>query len=69
MIAKHPEEAALFIANSKRAHWHDRALWFVREKRDKMAHSVPEWEQLRSTAAQIKGYVLTHLDELLVQFT
>jgi len=69
MIAKHPEEAALFVANSKRAHWHDRALWFVREKRDKMAHSVPEWEQLRSTATQIKGYVLTHLDELLVQFT
>lgn len=68
MIAKHPEEAARFVANSERAQWHDRALWFVRQKRDKMAQSVPEWEQLRSTASEIKGYVLTHLDELLVQF-
>ncbi|MBL4885716.1 MAG: lactate utilization protein, partial [Planctomycetaceae bacterium] len=68
MIAKHPEEAAKFVANKERAQWHDRALWFVREKRDKMAHSVPEWEHLRETASAIKGHVLTHLDELLVQF-
>lgn len=68
MVAKHPEEAARFVADLERARWHDRALWFVREKRDRMAHTVPEWEQLRQTATEIKQYVLTHLDQLLLQF-
>jgi len=68
MIAKHPVEAAKFVANHERAQWHDRALWFVREKRDRMAQSVPEWEQLRQTATEIKQYVLTHLDQVLLQF-
>lgn len=68
MVAKHPEAAAEFVANDERAHWHDGALWFVREKRDRMAHSLPEWETLRETASGIKNYVLSHLSELLVQF-
>ncbi|MEZ5947705.1 MAG: hypothetical protein R3C12_00395 [Planctomycetaceae bacterium] len=68
MVAKHPDEAARFVADLERARWHDRALWFVREKRDRMAHTVPEWEQLRQTATEIKQYVLTHLDQLLLQF-
>ena len=24
-----------FVANDERMHWHDQALWFVREKRDR----------------------------------
>ena len=68
MIAKHPQEASRFVADLDRAKWHDRALWFIREKRDRMAHSVPEWELLRDKATAIKQYVLTHLDRLLEQF-
>lgn len=68
MIAKHPELAAEFVANGERAHWHDQALWFVRSKRDNMAHSLPEWEALRQTASDTKDYVLSHLDEMLTQF-
>ncbi|MCG6157571.1 lactate utilization protein B [Rubinisphaera margarita] len=69
MIAKkHPQAAAEFVANIDRAHWHDQALWFVREKRDRMAHSLPEWETLRQTATEIKDYVLSHADEVLLEF-
>ena len=64
----HPSAAAKFVANDKRAHWHDKALWFVREKRDRMAHGLPEWEILRETAAAIKAHTVTHLADLLEQF-
>jgi L-lactate dehydrogenase complex protein LldF len=64
----HADDAALFVANNERAHWHDQALWFVRVKRDRMANSLPEWETLRETASQIKAYVVSHLAELLEEF-
>ena len=64
----HPEAAARFIANADRAHWHDKALWFVRVKRDRMAHAVPEWEALRALASQIKRHTLSRLPEYLVDF-
>lgn len=65
---EHASNANQFVANVDRAHWHDQALWFVRTKRDRMAQSLPEWEQLRSHASAIKGYTLAHLGELLEQF-
>jgi L-lactate dehydrogenase complex protein LldF len=64
----HPEAATRFVANRDRAHWHDQALWFVRAKRDRAAGVIPEWEELRDRAAQIKRYTLDHLGELLEQF-
>jgi L-lactate dehydrogenase complex protein LldF len=64
----HPSAAARFVANQERAHWHDRALWFVRSKRDKAAATVPEWETLREQAAGIKRYTMAHLADLLEQF-
>ncbi len=38
----HPATAAEFVKDSERAHWHDGALWFVRQKRDRAAASLPE---------------------------
>ena len=64
----HPEAATRFVANRDRAQWHDQALWFVRAKRDRAAGVIPEWEELRDRAAQIKRYTLDHLGELLEQF-
>ena len=64
----HAEAAEDFVKDDKRTHWHDETLWHVREKRDVAAHKLPEWEQLRANASQIKDYVLSHLDELLVEF-
>ncbi|MDP7267490.1 MAG: lactate utilization protein B [Pirellulales bacterium] len=64
----HPQEAARFLANAKRAKWHDEALWFVRSKRDMAAADIPEWEQLRQQASQIKAHTIANLKTYLQQF-
>ena len=65
---EHPKLAAQFVADRGRTKWHDSALWFVREKRDRMARSVPEWEQLREWASQVKRHTVAHMAEYLEQF-
>jgi L-lactate dehydrogenase complex protein LldF len=64
----HAEKAKQFLSDRERARWHDETLWLVRTKRDGAAFQVPEWEQLRDAASQIKRHVLDHLDEYLIQF-
>jgi L-lactate dehydrogenase complex protein LldF len=64
----HAAAAALFTADEARTDWHDEALWFVRQKRDAAAASVPDWEELRLRASSIKEHALSHLDEYLTQF-
>jgi L-lactate dehydrogenase complex protein LldF len=64
----HPLKAQEFISDKQRARWHDQALWFVREKRDKAAQSIPEWEQLRETAAGIKTHTLSRWADYLEEF-
>lgn len=64
----HSEAASLFNKNEERVNWHDETLWFVREKRDKSAHQIPEWELLRETASQIKMNVLSNIHDYLVEF-
>ena len=65
---KHAQKATRFIADEPRTDWHDQALWFVRQKRDLAAHSVPEWESLRELASQIKLHTLANLSEYLETF-
>ncbi|MBK8951856.1 MAG: lactate utilization protein [Chitinophagaceae bacterium] len=64
----HATLAKEFIKDSPRTDWHDETLWFVRHKRDKAAHSLPEWEQLREWASQIKNHALSNLDSYLEEF-
>lgn len=64
----HATLAAGFIQDEKRTNWHDETLWFVRQKRDKAAHTLPEWEQLREWASQIKNHALSRMDFYLEQF-
>ncbi len=64
----HPQLANVFARNADRAHWHDGALWFVRQKRDRQASLIPEWEELRELAGQIKTHTLVNLADILVQF-
>jgi len=64
----HAVKSQAFVENSDKAHWHDEALWFIREKRDKQVHGIPEWERLRETASQIKGHTLSKLDTYLIAF-
>ena len=67
-MSNHAANAAEFIAQPGRAHWHDQSLWFVRARRDKSARSLPEWEQLRETAAAIKAHTVANLADYLEQF-
>ncbi len=64
----HPTAAAKFVADHDRAHWHDQALWFVRSNRDRAANSVPEWEELREQASQIKLHTMSRLADYLEEF-
>lgn len=64
----HAKAANRFTADEDRARWHDGALWFVRQKRDRMARSLPEWEHLRKLAEQIKAHTLADLPKYLEQF-
>lgn len=64
----HASLSAVFNKDEKRVDWHDKTLWFVREKRDKAARQVAEWEKLRSLASQVKENVLGNLHNYLVQF-
>ncbi|MEO7047680.1 MAG: lactate utilization protein B [Ferruginibacter sp.] len=64
----HAKAARQFIKDEPRTDWHDETLWFIREKRDKAAHGIPEWEQLREWASNIKDHSLSNLDNYLIQF-
>jgi L-lactate dehydrogenase complex protein LldF len=64
----HPEEAQKFNQDKERTHWHDETLWFVRTKRDRAVKAIPEWEQLRELASQIKTNVMSNLDNYLIEF-
>jgi len=65
---KHPDLAAKFISDTEKMKWHDKALWFVREKRDIQAHKLTEWEELRAKADEIKAHTLSKLDFYLEEF-
>ena len=68
MKITHAELAEKFIADEPRTDWHDDTLWFVREKRDKAAHGIPEWEELREWASKIKDHTLSNLSDYLSEF-
>jgi L-lactate dehydrogenase complex protein LldF len=65
---EHSSAASIFNKDVDRVDWHDETLWFVREKRDKAAFQLPEWETLRETASQIKNNVLSNMHDYLIEF-
>ncbi|QJD95253.1 lactate utilization protein [Mucilaginibacter robiniae] len=64
----HAELAEIFNRDEERVDWHDETLWWIRQKRDKITHQLPEWESLRDMASQIKFNVLSNLSTYLQQF-
>lgn len=69
MSTKHSKAAEIFLENRSHASWHNEALWFVREKRDRISKDIPEWEELRELSSKIKMHTVSHLDTYLEQFT
>jgi L-lactate dehydrogenase complex protein LldF len=67
-IKDHAELAEEFNRDEERVNWHDETLWWIRKKRDNIVHKLPEWEQLREAASQIKLNVLSDLHNYLQQF-
>ena len=68
MSTSHSKAAKKFLQNSKQADWHNETLWIVRSKRDRLSKQVPEWEELRNKAQEIKLYSSSHWVDLLTQF-
>lgn len=64
----HAALADKFNADEPRVDWHDKTLWFIREKRDRAAWQLGEWENLREVASLIKDNVLSNLPGYLEQF-
>jgi hypothetical protein len=46
----------------------DKLLWMLRMRRDAAARQVPEWEELRNLASEIKEHTLTNLSDYLIEF-
>jgi L-lactate dehydrogenase complex protein LldF len=67
-MMNHSEAAEVFTEDIDRTTWHDKTLWFVREKRDKAVFQIPEWEALREAGSRIKHNALSNLDEYLLEF-
>jgi len=60
--------AEAFIADARHEENHDRVLWRLRQHRDQQRDLIPEWEELRELAGQIKEHTLTHLPDYLEEF-
>jgi L-lactate dehydrogenase complex protein LldF len=67
-MTAHAKRAAEFISDESYTHWHDQALWYVRQNRDNASKSLPEWESLRQAADTIKAHTLEHLSWYLKRF-
>jgi L-lactate dehydrogenase complex protein LldF len=62
------EAAKRFLAAPRHQKQHDERLWTLRQRRDDQMWSIPEWEELRTLASDIKEHTLSHLDTYLEMF-
>ncbi|RCH53877.1 4Fe-4S ferredoxin [Mucilaginibacter hurinus] len=64
----HAARANDFNRDEERVNWHDETLWWIRQKRDLSVNRLPEWEELREAASQIKHNALSNLHGYLQAF-
>ena len=64
----HAEASSRFIEAKDHADFHDKRLWDLRKKRDRVSEALPEWEELRTLASAIKEHTLSHLGDYLEEF-
>ena len=67
-IVEQAENAAEFINDRTHEQHLDQLLWMLRTRRDEAASRVPEWEQFRDLASQIKEHTLSNLAQYLEMF-
>jgi L-lactate dehydrogenase complex protein LldF len=63
-----PKAAKTLLANTQMRHNVRRATDIIRNKRARVVAEMPDWEELRNSAQQIKQQVLSNLDTYLDQF-
>lgn len=68
MSTIHSKAAEAYQQKPEVVERHDKTFFGVRQKRDNMARALPEWEDLRTLASQIKKHTITHLADYLEQF-
>jgi len=68
MSTKHSIAAEAYLKDDAVVTRHDQTFFGVRQKRDRMSQALPEWEDLREVANQIKKHTATHLADYLEQF-
>lgn len=69
MSTEHSRRAKEILKSRDKVTRHDQTFWGIRQGHDNMMHSLPEWEQLRDHASQIKRHTITHLADYLEAFT
>src|ERR1700719_4344194 len=62
------ENAVAFMEDKTHEQHLDQLLWMLRTRRDEAASRVPEWDQLRDLASQIKEHTLSNLAHYLEMF-
>jgi L-lactate dehydrogenase complex protein LldF len=62
------KNAVAFMEDQTHEQHLDQLLWMMRTRRDEAASRVPEWEQLRDLASQIKEHTLSNLGQYLEMF-
>ena len=68
MSTLHSKAAEAYQQKPEVVERHDNTFFGVRQKRDRMSQALPEWEDLRAMASQIKKHTVTHLADYLEQF-
>lgn len=67
-MMSHSQASQEYLKDTATAAHHDDTFFNVREKRDAIIHTLPEWEDLREAASRIKEYTLHHAAYFLTQF-
>lgn len=67
-MTSHSKASETYLKDKETASRHDATFYGVRNKRDKMAMNLPEWEKLREIASRIKRHTIAHLADYLQQF-
>ncbi len=68
MSTQHSKAAEQYLQHDAVVKRHDNTFFGVRQKRDRMAQALPEWEDLREAADRIKKHTTTHLADYLEEF-
>ncbi len=68
MSTQHSRAAERYLQDDAVVKRHDQTFFGVRQKRDRMAQALPEWEDLREAADNIKKHTATHLADYLKAF-